>query len=59
MNQTLEVAGMSGRAHLVCLVVILGVVFKHLLLLGIFESANEIIGSELLSPFLVVDEPSV
>lgn len=43
--------------HLVRFVVVLGVVFEDLGLLGVLESTDELISAELLPPLLAVDEP--
>lgn len=47
------------RPHLVCLVVVLRVILKHLGPFLVVEGADEVIGAKFLSPLLVLDEPGL
>jgi hypothetical protein len=50
--------GRSSGAHLVGLVVVLGVVLEDLLLLGVLPSRHRVVELDLLPPLLAVDEPA-
>jgi hypothetical protein len=45
------------KAHFICLVVVLRVVFEDLGLLLVVEVADEIVEVEILAPFFAVDKP--
>lgn len=45
------------QTYLVSLMVVLRIIFEHLGFLGVLEGANEIVGTELFAPLLIVDEP--